>query len=193
MAVRKQNFETRKLVLTAVAVALMTVCSWMSFQIGVIEITLQTFGVFVIAGLLGLQMGTASICIYLLLGLLGLPVFSGFSGGIPSFTPYTETGATGGYLLGFIFTAIIIGLFQMWIQKVSSKWIRFILLFAGMFIGDVICFFFGTAWFVLFNPWGMGMKQAIAVCVAPFIVPDIIKMVVAAIVVERVKKYIRKY
>lgn len=186
MTERNQIFSTQNLVLIAIAAALLAVCSWISFPIGVISVTLQTFGIFVVAGLLGLRRGTAAVFIYLLLGLIGLPVFSGFSGGITRFIPYTETGASGGYLLGFIFTAVIIGLFRKLAQKMSNQWLRAALLFAGMFLGDAVCFFFGTVWFVLFNPWQMNVAQALSVCVVPFIIPDLIKMLVALVVVERV-------
>lgn len=189
MVDKKQLFSIQNMVLMAVCVALMAVCSWISFPIGVVSITLQTFGVFVTAGLLGLEMGTITIFVYILLGIIGVPVFSGFASGIACFTPYSETGATGGYIIGFIFSAIVIGLFNILIKKVKSEGLKIVLLMVGMLLGDVACFVAGTVWFVYFNPWEMGLNAALAACVTPFIIPDLVKIIIASIVVNRVKKY----
>ena len=191
MTNEKKIFSVQNIVLMAVFVALMAVCSWISFPVNAVPITLQTFGVFVTAGLLGLQLGTIAVIIYILLGIIGVPVFAGFSGGIACLTPYSETGASGGYIIGFIFTAIVIGLFYGIIKKVKDEKIKLFLLAASMFLGDVACFIVGTVWFVKFNPWGMDLKASLAACVFPFIIPDIVKIVIATIVVNRVKKYVK--
>lgn len=191
MTEKKQLFSVHNIALIAVFVALMAVCSWITIPINTVPVTLQTFGVFVTVGLLGLQMGTIAVVAYILLGIIGIPVFSGFASGIAKFTPYSETGATGGYIIGFIFTALIIGLFNYIIKKVNNEITRAVLLAVGMLIGDIACFAVGTAWFVLFNPWSMNLKDSLAVCVVPFIIPDLIKIVIATIVVNRVKEYIK--
>ena len=87
--------KTREAALTGVMAAGMAVCAWISVP-GPVPFTLQTMGVFLAVGLLGGRLGSLAVGAYLLLGAVGLPVFSGFSGGVASFA-----GPTGGYLVGF--------------------------------------------------------------------------------------------
>jgi biotin transport system substrate-specific component len=82
--------------LAAFFAALITVCSWISLPVADIAFTMQTFGVFLALGLLGGKWGSVAIAIYLLLGAVGMPVFSGFRGGVGMLA-----GVTGGYLWGF--------------------------------------------------------------------------------------------
>lgn len=193
MTEKRERLRVQNIVLIAVFVALMAVCSWITIPFGTIPVTLQTLGVFVTAGLLGLSMGTGAVIVYIFIGIIGIPVFSGFAGGIERFIPYSETGATGGYIIGFVFTAMIIGIFHLFSRKLKNEWMKMFVLALGMLIGDAVCFFFGTAWFTAFNPWGMNLKASIITCVVPFIIPDLIKIVVATIVVNRVKRYIRVF
>ena len=93
--------KTLDMVYIAVFAVIIAVCSWISVPM-VIPFTLQTFGVFCAVGLLGGKRGTLSVLIYVLLGAVGIPVFSGFSSGIG-----TLFGVTGGYIMGFIFTALV--------------------------------------------------------------------------------------
>lgn len=190
MKEEKQLSSVRNITLTAIFVALITVCSWITIPIGSIPITFQTFGVFVTAGVLGAKRGTIAVILYILLGIVGLPVFSGFASGFMRFIPYSETGATGGYIIGFIFAAIIIGLFDFITKKVISGWIKYVISGVGMLIGDIACFAFGTVWFAVFNPWGMNWKTSFLTCVVPFIIPDLVKIIAATIVVRRLKKHI---
>ena len=90
--------KTRELAYTGILAALIAVCSWISIPTAV-PFTLQTFAVFLTLGLLGGRLGTLAVTVYLLLGAVGLPVFAGFHGGLGAFL-----GATGGYLVGFLFT-----------------------------------------------------------------------------------------
>ena len=120
--------------------------------------------------------------VYIILGFIGIPVFAG-SGG-----PSILAGPTGGYITGFIFTAIIIGVL-MNLFKNSQGWLNFIMTIVAMIVGDAICFVIGTVQFMIV------MKTSLAVamgyCVIPFIIPDLIKIIIAAIFVNRVKKYVR--
>ena len=99
MTEEKKLFSIYNLVLIAIFVALITVCTWITIPIGTIPFTLQTFAIFVTGGLLGARRGTITLVIYVLLGIIGVPVFSGFSSGIVKFIPNTETGMTGGYII----------------------------------------------------------------------------------------------
>ena len=97
----RQRFSTLDLAYIAVGAALIAICSWISIPMAV-PFTLQTFAVFAILLLLGGKRGTMSILTYVIMGAIGLPVFSGFTGGVG-----VLLGKTGGYILGFIFTGII--------------------------------------------------------------------------------------
>lgn len=81
----------------ALMAALIALCAWISVPLGPVPFTMQTFGIFAALGLLGGRRGTLAFLIYLLLGIVGLPVFSGFSAGAG-----VLFGATGGYLLGYL-------------------------------------------------------------------------------------------
>lgn len=98
---RSNRQKTLDMVYIAIFAVIIAVCSWISVPM-VVPFTLQTFGVFCAVGLLGGKRGTLSVLIYVLLGAVGVPVFAGFSSGIG-----TLFGVTGGYIMGFIFTALI--------------------------------------------------------------------------------------
>lgn len=178
----KQKFlSVQNMALMAIFVALMAVCSWISLTFGQITFTLQTFAVFVTAGLLGTKKGTLSVVIYILLGAVGVPVFAGFSGGVASIAGYL-----GGFIIGFIPEAFIIGIATDLI-KTKNEIMKMVVLAVSMLIGDVVCFLLGGIWFkqVLEVDW----KYTFAMAMAPYIVPDLVKIVLATIIVNRVKKY----
>ena len=146
----------KDLVLAAQSAALMAICSWISVPAAV-PFTLQTFGVFLSAGLIGGKRGTAAVAVYLLLGAAGLPVFAGFTGGIGHIT-----GPTGGYLMGFLFTALV-----MWLAE----------------------HFFGRSMKVPNVSGGKGIMSALSLCVLPYIIPDAIKIALAAQLTRRLRPY----
>ena len=154
---------------------IIAICAWLTVPAAV-PFTMQTFGVFFALLFLGGKKGTASIAIYLLLGALGLPVFSGFSGGLGHIF-----GATGGYMLGFLLTGLIYILFER-IFKKSLK-ISVLSLILGLFV----CYAFGTLWFSIYKE-NMSFIPALFVCVMPFIIPDLLKLALAVIVARKIKK-----
>ncbi len=182
----KQNKNNRQkiidMVLIAMFAVIIAICSWLSIP-GEVPFTLQTFGVFCAVGMLGGKRGTLSVIIYILLGLVGVPVFAGFKGGVGSLV-----GPTGGYIIGFIFTALVYWL----ITKLLGTKLWAVVL--GMVLGLVVCYAFGTAWFVVVyshKNGAIGVMQALSMCVIPFIIPDIVKITVAAILVRVMpKKYL---
>ena len=181
METSKLSLSTHDLTLTALFTALMAVCSWISIPTA-IPFTLQTFGVFVTAGLLGGRRGTLTIVIYLLLGAVGLPVFSGFTGGIGHML-----GPTGGYIIGFIFTALIMWLAEHLYGKADK------VLVLSMIAGLIVCYAFGTAWFMIVytkNTGEIGLMTALSWCVIPYIIPDIIKIILAVILTRRLRPYV---
>lgn len=182
MAEKKNKFKTIDLVYIGLSAALIAICSWISIPLTV-PITLQTMGVCIIASLFGAKRGTIATIIYILLGAIGIPVFSGFKGGLG-----VLLGSTGGYIIGFIFTSIIVGIVS---DKTKGKlWA----LIVSMVVGILVCYAFGTAWFaVVYNRSNdaVSIGTILGWCVIPFLIPDAIKIVVAGILTNRLKKFVK--
>lgn len=140
-----------------------------SIPVSPVPITLGILAIFFSIFTLGMKKGTVSVLIYILLGLVGLPVFSGFSGGAGKLF-----GPTGGYIFGFIFLALIAGFF---IDKWSSKWYMCL---AGMVLGTAVCYFFGTVWLAF--QLNLTFYKALWAGVIPYIPADLVKMLVALLV-----------
>lgn len=166
------------MVYTAMFTAIICVCSIVSINIGNVPITLQTFAVCVSAAMLGWKRGTISVILYIILGSAGLPVFAGFSGGIGILT-----GATGGYLIGFIFTALIVGFAA---DKFSRKLIPLVI---SMILGILVCYLFGTPWFMFVTKMDLGIS--LGYCVIPFLPFDAVKIVLATVIVNRLSKIVK--
>ena len=166
----------------AIGAALMAVCSWISIPTAV-PFTLQTFAVFFVLLALGGERGTLSIAVYVIMGAVGLPVFSGFKGGVGALL-----GNTGGYIIGFIF----MGLIYMLITKVAGdKLVTEIIALSAGLIG---CYAFGTAWFmyVYMRQTGpVGVMTVLSWCVFPFIIWDAAKMALALAISRRVRFIIK--
>ena len=156
--------KTYEITMTALMAAVTCILAPLSIPIGPVPISFTNLAIYLSLYLLGWKKGTISYLIYLLLGLVGLPVFSGFTGG-----PSKLAGPTGGYIIGFIVMA--------WIQLI------------GMIVGTIICYLFGTIWFCLVANYTF--KAALAVCVIPFIPADLVKMIIAMIIGPMIKKRIR--
>ena len=170
------KLSVREITLIAIAIALITVCSWISVPL-MIPVTLQTFAVCLVTALLGLKMGLWSLTGYILLGAVGIPVFSGFRGGIG-----VLLGVTGGYIVGFFFTALTVGL----TVKRFGRSLPVLLL--SMTFGVLLCYAFGTAWFMVVYARGgnaVTLGGALGMCVVPYLIPDGIKIVLAAVLVKR--------
>lgn len=160
-----------KRILSMVYCSLFTIiialCSYITIPV-VIPFTLQTMGIFITLELLGGKKGTFSVLLYILLGAIGVPVFSGFRGGLG-----VLLSNTGGYIVGFIFLALIYWLFTGLLGK------RLYARILGMLAGLLVCYVFGTLWFVFAYSDIKNMSEMIPVlqvCILPFIIPDIAKM-----------------
>ncbi|MCM1008709.1 MAG: biotin transporter BioY [Ruminococcus flavefaciens] len=176
----RRAFTTKEMVLTAMLTAVMAVCSWISVP-AEIPFTLQTFAVFCAIGLLGGRNGLFSILVYILLGAIGIPVFAGPSGGIGIIL-----GNTGGYIVGFIFIALI-----CWLtEKLFGNGL--IVRIISMLIGLAVLYAFGTAWFMFLytkNTGDVSLIQVMKWCVTPFVIPDLLKLALAVVLTDRIKKY----
>lgn len=161
----------RPMVLSALFAALMAVCSWISIPISDIAFTMQTFALFLTLLVLGGKWGTVSILTYLLLGLVGLPVFSGFRGG-----PGMLLGVTGGYLWGFFLTGLCFWALERWSLP------------GALILGQIGCYACGSLWFLYYSGGGLGL--ILARCVVPYLVPDGAKLWLALSLWKRLKKYV---
>jgi biotin transport system substrate-specific component len=143
---------------------------------------MQTFAVFVSVGVLGGRRGTYAVLLYLLLGAAGLPVFAGFSGGFGHLA-----GATGGYIIGFLFSAL-----AMWLmERIIGRSFRMLVI--SMIAGLLICYAFGTAWFMIVyarESGSIGLMTALGWCVFPYIIPDAVKIALAAVLTRRLRPLI---
>lgn len=174
--------KTMSIVYCGVFVALIAICSWISIPM-TIPFTLQTFAVCLATALLGTKRGTVTVIVYILLGLVGVPVFSGFKGG-----PGALFGTTGGYIIGFIFTAIIVGL-------ITDKFGKSVPVLAiSMALGIIVCYVFGTIWFI--NVYTntkepVGIMTALSWCVFPYLIPDAVKIALAVFLTKRLDKFVK--
>ena len=179
---KSTNRRTLDLVYIALFAVLTAVCSWISIP-AVVPFTLQTFAVFCAVGLLGGKRGTLSIVVYIFLGIAGMTVFDGFTGGVGALF-----GAAGGYLLGFVF----IGLIYWLITGLFGT--KPLVSVVAMILGLLACYAFGTVWFMAAyarKTGAVGLTAALGWCVFPFILPDLAKMGLAFVLTRRLSRHIR--
>ena len=158
----------------AIFAALMCIFGPLSVPIGPIPISLTNLILYFAIYILGCRGTVISYVVYLLLGAVGLPVFSGYAGGLGKLA-----GPTGGYLIGFIFLIIVSGLaFEL------SHGNIFVTI-VGMVLGTAIAYAFGTVWFVYQQK--CAWSYAMSVCVMPFIPFDLGKIVIASVLGKAVR------
>lgn len=175
------KLHTRNLTLIGLMAAIICILGPLSLYIpfSPVPISLTNLAVLFSIYVLGMKKGTLSYLIYLLLGLMGVPVFSSFTGG-----PAKLFGPTGGYLLGFILLAVISGLFiDKWPQNM-------VLCLLGMILGVTVCNLFGTVW--LSFQAGMSFPVALAAGVLPFIPGDLIKCMIAMLAGTQIRKRLNR-
>jgi biotin transport system substrate-specific component len=163
--------SSKYMVLCSLFAALIAVCAWISVPVFDIAFTLQTLGIFLSLGLLGGKKGCAAIAIYLLLGAAGMPVFSGFRGGLGALI-----GVTGGFLWGFLLSGL-----TYWALERFGK-------LPAMIAGQLICYLCGCIWFYLYA--GGGIWVILLRCVVPFLIPDAAKLYLAYILTRRLSRHI---
>lgn len=164
----------RTLATTTVAVIAVALLTAAAAQVRIalpftpVPITGQTFAVVLGGAALGMRAGAASQLLYLALGAVGLPVFTEASGGWQVFQ-----GATGGYLVGFVFAAALVG----WLaeQRYDRRFVTAVWLFG---LGNLVIYAFGVPWLMVVTGWGLA--EALAGGVVPFLVGDLLKIALAA-------------
>lgn len=167
----KPFITTRQLTLIGVMTAVTCILGPLSIPLpfSPVPISFTNLAVYLTVFVLGMKFGTISYVIYLLLGTVGLPVFSGFSGGLGKLV-----GPTGGYLIGFIFLALIAGFF---VERFPGKRTYALI---GMVIGTLVCYLFGTVW--LSFQMDLRFSAGLAAGVFPYLPGDLIKIIAAGIV-----------
>ena len=170
----------RRLVLIAMMTAITCILAPLSIPIPVspVPISLTNLVLLISVYILGWKDASISFIIYLLLGLAGLPVFSGFSGGLGKIA-----GPTGGYLAGFIFMTVIAGLA---VDIFSGKRLPAVI---GMALGTAVAYAIGTAWLAI--QMDLTFISALSIGVLPYLAGDTLKIILAVIAGPMLKKRLR--
>ena len=176
------RLRTRDLTHIALFAVLMAVCAWITIPMTV-PFTLQIFAVFAALATLGGRRGTYAVAVYLLLGAVGLPVGAGFQGGLGWLL-----GTAGGYIVGFLCIALIYWLMTAKLGESLPVSI------AACVLGLAVCYVFGTIWFMVVyarTTGPVGVMTALGWCVFPYVIPDLLKLVLAVTLSQRIKGFLR--
>jgi len=169
------------MVYIAMFAVLIAICSWIYIPTAV-PFTLQTFAVFAAVGILGGKRGTIAVGVYILLGAIGVPVFAQFQSGFG-----VLFGFSGGYILGFLFAVLLYWL----ITHIFGA--KIVPMAIAMILGLFVCYTFGTVWFMYVfshSKGPVGLLTALGWCVFPFVIPDLVKIVLAILLSKRLSKYV---
>ncbi|MCD8328347.1 MAG: biotin transporter BioY [Ruminococcus sp.] len=178
------KFSVKNICIAAVLTALCCVLAPMSIPIGPVPISLGTFCIFLTAAILPWNLSFMSSLVYILIGAVGLPVFSGFKGGFQ-----VLAGPTGGYIVAYPIMAIIVSLITRSFIKKGAAY-HIVAMVVSMIIALAFCYLLGTIWFVI--SMGTTFGYALSVCVIPFIAVDLIKIAAATILGFSVTKALSK-
>lgn len=172
--------KPQKIAIIGILAAILCVLSPLSLPAGAIPISLATFAIYIVACTVDFKISLSSVTIYILLGAVGLPVFSFFNGGFQA-----VAGITGGYIIGYIPCTLIIGLL---INKFENKKIIYPL---SMILGTVFCYLTGTIWYVIQTK--TDFITALSVCVLPFLIGDAIKISAASVIGITLRKRLSRF
>ena len=174
-------FTVKEIAITAVMTAIICILGpWaLNIPVSPVPISLCSMGVYFVLSVLGLKLGTISVALYVLLGAVGLPVFSNFGAGIGKLL-----GPTGGYIIGYLFLALICGFF---IQKFPEKLLLHVV---GFVLGTLVLYAFGTAWLKFQTK--MTFPAALMAGVIPYIPGDIVKLIIAMAIGTPLKKRLKQ-
>lgn len=171
-----KNMSAKKLVYTALFAALIAVFAQIQIPLpGLVPISLATFAVMMCGLLLGWKLGLLAAAVYILLGAVGVPVFSGFRGGVSALL-----GPTGGYIIGYLPYAAIAGIA---LQKEKDTFLSRCCL---LLLGTAVCYILGTAWFI--HATGRTLAESMGMCVFPFLPGDAVKILLSSFLTPRLRK-----
>ena len=157
------------MVLASLFASLTAICAWIAIPLPGISFTMQTFALLLTLGVLGGRWGTVSILLYLLLGLVGLPVFTGFRGGAAALLD-----PTGGFLWGFLAAALCYRL----LERTGTL--------PAMLAAQLVCYGCGCWWF---SRYCGSLRAAVLTCVVPYMIPDALKLWLAYTMSKKIKKF----
>ena len=171
-----KTFSVQKMAIIALMTAVLCILAPISIPVFIspVPISLGVLAIYLTAYVLSPLDATISVIIFILLGTFGLPVFSGYSGGLSKLV-----GPTGGYIIGFLFTVYISSLFIHMKKSIIYDVI-------GMITGLALCYILGTIWFSYQQ--GKGFIASLLLCVVPFLIGDAIKIIVAVILGTQINK-----
>ncbi len=172
--------KIKEITLTAIFSAILCLLSIITFPVGAVPVSLATFGVMIIGSFLNLKCAIVSVLVYIILGSIGLPVFSSFGSGLG-----VIFGATGGYIIAYPIMAAVISI----IADKNKKHRKTMPLFSYI-ISLIVCYSLGSVWYSAVTQ--IPFKNALTVAVLPFIIPDLIKIFLAIITVSAAEKSIFK-
>lgn len=178
---QKQTFHIRQLTTVGLMTAVLCVLGPLALNIpfSPVPVSLGMLGIYLATSILGMRSGVLSVVIYILLGFAGVPVFVNFTAGAGKLF-----GPTGGYIIGYIFMALVCGFF-------IDKWNgRFMMGFLGMVLGTAVCYLFGTVW--LACQMSLTLPQALIAGVLPYIPFDLAKLLLALVLGRQVRKRLKR-
>lgn len=173
--------NTKNMTHIALMTAVLCILSPLTVNIPIspVPISIANLVIYIFAIVLGTKKSLIGLCIYILIGAAGFPVFSKYASGIGYLL-----GPTGGYLLGFFSCSLFTSLAA---EKTSKK----LFLAAGMVIGTIICYIIGTVWLAYVNK--MAFFPALFAGVIPFIPGDIAKIIISVLIGPKLKKQLKPY
>ena len=174
----KSILNIKNLSLIALMSALLCLIAPISIPVGPIPITLSLFIIYIISYILDTKQAVLSVLIYLLIGAIGIPVFAGYKSGLA-----VILGPTGGYLVSYLIIVFISSYFN---KKYYKN--KIIQLFT-MFIALILCYICGTLWFSVFKK--MSFTESLIICVFPFIITDVIKIVAAFVLGTEIRRRLK--
>ncbi len=171
------KWNVKQLALAGLMTAVLCILGPIALNIPIspVPISLGFLGIYFICSVLGMKLGTLSVIVYILLGLAGLPVFTNFSGG-----PGKLLGPTGGYIIGYIFMALICGFF---VDRSKGKLVPTLI---GMLLGTAVGYLFGTLW--LSYQQSIGFVEALFIGVIPYILVDLLKLILGVTIGSQLRK-----
>lgn len=173
------KISTKSIAFTALLAAMICVISPWTIPMVPVPLSLGSFAVYVAACLLDKKHGTVAVVVFIALGAFGVPVFTNFRGGFAA-----VAGPTGGYIIGYVFCALIIGVIVDALEK--HIWAYPV----AMIAGTAALYAFGTAWYMIYA--GVGLVPALLACVVPFLIGDAIKIVAATLLCFKLRFLLKK-
>jgi len=176
------KLNLKEINLTALFTAVTAILAQISVPVPItpVPVTLSIFGVTLSSLILGRKCGAISQIVYILLGVAGMPVFAGFRGGLS-----VLLSPTGGYIISYPIMALVIGTFLN--QGTSPSFFR---MAVASMTGLIICYVFGTTWLAIVA--NLGPAEAIAAGVLPFILPDVVKVMISVVLGRQIKNALSK-